>query len=192
MYPFTSSSLKEDFQKTSRVSERYLITSLVLVVTLAILCCSMQDCVRSKPWLGLLGLLTVTLATLTAAGIINLTGGKYNSTFLGIPFVMLGNYLLSLSFVCLCIPDTFPSKRRSITAWLPVPPPPCNAAPCQIHTASLPKLYRAGMLKPHLVLWCGVVPCHRTQCLHGSEEQGCTNAVLCAEREPSCCFPVDV
>ncbi|KAI6078753.1 SSD domain-containing protein [Aix galericulata] len=89
MYPFTSSSLKEDFQKTSRVSERYLITSLVLVVTLAILCCSMQDCVRSKPWLGLLGLLTVTLATLTAAGIINLTGGKYNSTFLGIPFVML-------------------------------------------------------------------------------------------------------
>ncbi|XP_030811406.1 patched domain-containing protein 1 isoform X2 [Camarhynchus parvulus] len=93
MYPFTSSSLKEDFQKTSRVSERYLITSLVLVVTLAILCCSMQDCVRSKPWLGLLGLLTVTLATLTAAGIINLTGGKYNSTFLGIPFVMLGHGL---------------------------------------------------------------------------------------------------
>ncbi|XP_054243073.1 patched domain-containing protein 1 isoform X1 [Indicator indicator] len=93
MYPFTSSSLKEDFQKTSRVSQRYLITSLVLVVTLAILCCSMQDCVRSKPWLGLLGLLTVTLATLTAAGIINLTGGKYNSTFLGIPFIMLGHGL---------------------------------------------------------------------------------------------------
>ncbi|XP_065279324.1 patched domain-containing protein 1 isoform X2 [Emys orbicularis] len=93
MYPFTSSSLREDFQKTSRVSERYLTTGLVLVVTLAILCCSMQDCVRSKPWLGLLGLLTVSLATLTAAGIINLTGGKYNSTFLGIPFIMLGHGL---------------------------------------------------------------------------------------------------
>ncbi|XP_053313248.1 patched domain-containing protein 1 [Spea bombifrons] len=93
MYPFTSSSLGEDFQKTSRVSERYLITSLVLVVTLAILCSSMQDCVRSKPWLGLLGLVTVGLSTLTAAGIINLTGGKYNSTFLGIPFIMLGHGL---------------------------------------------------------------------------------------------------
>ncbi|XP_007436804.2 patched domain-containing protein 1-like [Python bivittatus] len=99
MYPFTSSSLQKDFQKTSRVSEHYLTTSLVLVVTLAMLCCSMQDCVRSKPWLGLLGLLTVTLATLTAAGIINLTGGKYNSTFLGIPFIMLGNYL-SFCYYC--------------------------------------------------------------------------------------------
>ncbi|KAG8137279.1 hypothetical protein E2320_004530 [Naja naja] len=93
MYPFTSSSLQKDFQKTSRISEHYLTTSLVLVVTLAMLCCSMQDCVRSKPWLGLLGLLTVTLATLTAAGIINLTGGKYNSTFLGIPFIVLGHGL---------------------------------------------------------------------------------------------------
>ncbi|KAK4830174.1 hypothetical protein QYF61_008965 [Mycteria americana] len=161
MYPFTSSSLKEDFQKTSRVSERYLITSLVLVVTLAILCCSMQDCVRSKPWLGLLGLLTVTLATLTAAGIINLTGGKYNSTFLGIPFVMLGNYLLSpLSFVCLCLPDAFPSEQRSITAWLPVPPP-CNAAPCQIHSASFPKLFvprRDVKIMPGAPVWRSTLP----------------------------------
>ncbi|XP_070606817.1 patched domain-containing protein 1 isoform X1 [Erythrolamprus reginae] len=93
MYPFTSSSLQKDFQKTSRISEHYLTTSLVLVVILAMLCCSMQDCVRSKPWLGFLGLLTVTLATLTAAGIINLTGGKYNSTFLGIPFIVLGHGL---------------------------------------------------------------------------------------------------
>ncbi|XP_078513969.1 patched domain-containing protein 1 [Lissotriton helveticus] len=93
MYPFTSASLGEDFQKTSVVSQRYLITSLALVLTLAVLCCSMQDCVRSKPWLGLIGLVTVSLATLTAAGIINLTGGKYNSTFLGLPFIMLGHGL---------------------------------------------------------------------------------------------------
>ncbi|XP_006013422.1 patched domain-containing protein 1 [Latimeria chalumnae] len=93
LYPFTSSSLSEDFQKTSRVSEQYLITSLILVVFLAILCCSMRDCVRSKPWLGILGLVTMSLATLTSAGIINLTGGKYNSTFLGIPFIVLGHGL---------------------------------------------------------------------------------------------------
>uniref|UniRef100_A0A8C5SVK7 Uncharacterized protein n=1 Tax=Laticauda laticaudata TaxID=8630 RepID=A0A8C5SVK7_LATLA len=30
MYPFTSSSLQKDFQKTSRISEHYLTTSLVL------------------------------------------------------------------------------------------------------------------------------------------------------------------
>lgn len=103
MYPFTSSSLQEDFQRTSSVSERYLTTSLVLVVTLAMLCCSMQDCVRSKPWLGLLGLLTVSLATLTAAGIINLTGGKYNSTFLGIPFIVLGKHLFFMLLFWVCL-----------------------------------------------------------------------------------------
>lgn len=112
MYPYTSSSLREDFQKTSRVSERYLVTSLILVVTMAILCCSMQDCVRSKPWLGLLGLVTITLATLTAAGIINLTGGKYNSTFLGVPFIMLGNYCPSFFyFLLLCGAEWVPRRQ---------------------------------------------------------------------------------
>ncbi|XP_039601514.1 patched domain-containing protein 1 [Polypterus senegalus] len=93
MYPFISSSLQSDFQKSSKVSEQHLITSLTLVVTLAILFSSMWDCVRSKPWLGLLAVLTISLATLTSAGIINLAGGKYNSTFLGIPFIVLGHGL---------------------------------------------------------------------------------------------------
>ncbi|XP_069745671.1 patched domain-containing protein 1 [Narcine bancroftii] len=96
LYPFTSSSLKEDFQKSSKVSEWYLVTSLLVVWILAMLCCSMQDCVRSKPWLGLLGLVTMALATLTSAGIINLMGGKYNSTFLGIPFIILGHGLYGM------------------------------------------------------------------------------------------------
>lgn len=90
LYPFTSSSLQRDFQRTSRVSERPLLVSLAVCLALAVLCCSMRDCVRTKPWLGLLALVTVSLATLTSAGIFNLSGGKYNSTYLGIPFVMLG------------------------------------------------------------------------------------------------------
>ncbi|KAG9283422.1 patched domain-containing protein 1 [Astyanax mexicanus] len=93
LYPFTSSSLQRDFQRTSRVSERPLLFSLALCLSLAVLCCSMRDCVRTKPWLGLLALVTVSLATLTSAGIFNLAGGKYNSTYLGIPFVMLGHGL---------------------------------------------------------------------------------------------------
>ncbi|XP_078265392.1 patched domain-containing protein 1 [Rhinoraja longicauda] len=96
LYPFTSSSLKEDFQKSSQVSEWYLVTSLLVVWILTMLCCSMQDCVRNKPWLGLLGLVTMALATLTSAGIINLMGGKYNSTFLGIPFIILGHGLYGM------------------------------------------------------------------------------------------------
>ncbi|KAL2085857.1 hypothetical protein ACEWY4_019177 [Coilia grayii] len=93
LYPFTSSSLQRDFQRTSRVSEQPLLFSLVVCLALAVLCCSMRDCVRTKPWLGLLALVTISLATLTSAGIFNLVGGKYNSTYLGIPFVMLGHGL---------------------------------------------------------------------------------------------------
>ncbi|XP_035272225.1 patched domain-containing protein 1 [Anguilla anguilla] len=94
VYPFTSSSPQHDFQRTSKVSEHSLLVCLLLCISLAVLCCTMRDCVRTKPWLGLLALLSISLATLTSAGIINLSGGKYNSTFLGIPFIMLGHGLL--------------------------------------------------------------------------------------------------
>ncbi|XP_023656442.1 patched domain-containing protein 1 [Paramormyrops kingsleyae] len=94
LLPFTSSSLQRDFQRSSHVAGRPLLGGLALCALLALLCCSMRDCVRSKPWLGLLALVTVGLATLTSAGIVNLTGGKYNSTFLGIPFILLGHGLL--------------------------------------------------------------------------------------------------
>uniref|UniRef100_A0A3B4ZHK4 Patched domain containing 1 n=1 Tax=Stegastes partitus TaxID=144197 RepID=A0A3B4ZHK4_9TELE len=93
LYPSTSSSLRTDFQFSSVLARRPLLASLGVCGVLALLCCSMRDCVRSKPWLGLLALLSITLSGLTAAGILNLTGATYNSTYLGIPFVMLGHGL---------------------------------------------------------------------------------------------------
>ncbi|XP_060950315.1 patched domain-containing protein 1 [Limanda limanda] len=93
LYPSTSSSLRTDFQFSSVLAHRPLLVSLGACGVLAVLCCSMRDCVRSKPWLGLLALLSITLSGLTAAGILNLTGATYNSTYLGIPFVMLGHGL---------------------------------------------------------------------------------------------------
>ncbi|XP_068160393.1 patched domain-containing protein 1 [Antennarius striatus] len=93
LYPSTSSSLRTDFQFSSVLAHRPLLASLGVCGMLAVLCCSMRDCVRSKPWLGLLALLSITLSGLTAAGILNLTGATYNSTYLGIPFVMLGHGL---------------------------------------------------------------------------------------------------
>lgn len=91
-YPSTSSSLRTDFQFSSVLARRPLLASLGVCGVLVVLCCSMRDCVRSKPWLGLLALLSITLSGLTAAGILNLTGATYNSTYLGIPFVMLGRF----------------------------------------------------------------------------------------------------
>ncbi|XP_077365707.1 patched domain-containing protein 1 [Festucalex cinctus] len=93
LYPVTSASLAGDFQLSSALARRPLLVGSALCSALAVLCCCMRDCVRAKPWLGLLALLSTALAGLTAAGILNLSGAAYNSTYLGIPFVMLGQGL---------------------------------------------------------------------------------------------------
>ncbi|XP_052369297.1 patched domain-containing protein 1 [Oncorhynchus keta] len=93
LYPFTSSSLRTDFQASSVLARRPLLASVCLCLVLAVGCCSMRDCVRAKPWLGLLALLSIALSGLTAAGILNLTGTTYNSTYLGVPFILLGHGL---------------------------------------------------------------------------------------------------
>uniref|UniRef100_A0ACB8GG06 Patched domain-containing protein 4 n=1 Tax=Sphaerodactylus townsendi TaxID=933632 RepID=A0ACB8GG06_9SAUR len=81
-----SFSLWRDFHKTSFLARGKILVSLVLILTTAILSSSMKDCLRSKPFLGLLGVLTVCISSVTAAGIFFITDGKYNSTLLGIPF----------------------------------------------------------------------------------------------------------
>ncbi|KAK6299442.1 hypothetical protein J4Q44_G00294750 [Coregonus suidteri] len=93
LYPFTSSSLRTDFQESSVLARRPLLASVCVCLVLAVGCCSMRDCVRAKPWLGLLALLSIALSGLTAAGILNLTGTTYNSTYLGVPFILLGHGL---------------------------------------------------------------------------------------------------
>jgi hypothetical protein len=92
LYSLASFSLWRDFHKTSILTRSKVLVSLVLILTTATLSSSMKDCLRSKPFLGLLGVLTVCISIATAAGIFFITDGKYNSTLLGIPFFAMGNY----------------------------------------------------------------------------------------------------
>ncbi|XP_005997472.1 patched domain-containing protein 1 isoform X2 [Latimeria chalumnae] len=91
IYSLTSSSLWRDFHKTSTLARSEVLVSLVLILVAATLSSSMRDCLRSKPFLGLLGVLTICVSTVTAAGIFFITDGKYNSTLLGIPFFAMGH-----------------------------------------------------------------------------------------------------
>uniref|UniRef100_A0A8C5MPB5 Patched domain containing 4 n=1 Tax=Leptobrachium leishanense TaxID=445787 RepID=A0A8C5MPB5_9ANUR len=91
MYTLTSFSLVRDFQKTIDLSRSKIVVSLMLVLTAATLSSSMKDCLRSKPFLGLLGALTICISSVTAAGIFFVTDGRYNSTLLGIPFFAMGH-----------------------------------------------------------------------------------------------------
>ncbi|XP_045398096.1 patched domain-containing protein 4 [Eulemur rufifrons] len=91
LYSLASFSLWRDFHKTSIMARSKVLVSLVLILTTATLSSSMKDCLRSKPFLGLLGVLTVCISIITAAGIFFITDGKYNSTLLGIPFFAMGH-----------------------------------------------------------------------------------------------------
>ncbi|KAL0164871.1 hypothetical protein M9458_040624, partial [Cirrhinus mrigala] len=82
----TSFSLWRDFHKTGVLAKSEVLVSLVLVLLAATISSSMRDCLRGKPFLGLLGVLTICIANVTAAGIFFISDGKFNSTLLGIPF----------------------------------------------------------------------------------------------------------
>lgn len=95
LYSLASFSLWKDFHQTSLLARGKILVSLMLILLTATLSSSMKDCLRSKPFLGLLGVLTICISSVTAAGIFFITDGKYNSTLLGIPFFAMGNYLSS-------------------------------------------------------------------------------------------------
>lgn len=88
----TSFSLWRDFQQTGVLAKGEVLVSLVLVLLAATVSSSMRDCLRGKPFLGLLGVLTICIANVTAAGIFFISDGKFNSTLLGIPFFAMGEW----------------------------------------------------------------------------------------------------
>ncbi|XP_048203603.1 patched domain-containing protein 4 isoform X2 [Perognathus longimembris pacificus] len=91
LYPLASFSLGRDFHRTSLLARGKVLASLALVLAAATLSSAMKDCLRGKPFLGLLGVVTVCIALVSAAGIFFITDGKYNSTLLGIPFFAMGH-----------------------------------------------------------------------------------------------------
>ncbi|XP_010179683.1 PREDICTED: patched domain-containing protein 4 isoform X2 [Mesitornis unicolor] len=92
LYSLVSFSLWKDFHQTSLLARGKILVSLMLILLTATLSSSMKDCLRSKPFLGLLGVLTICISSVTAAGIFFITDGKYNSTLLGIPFFAMGHF----------------------------------------------------------------------------------------------------
>ena len=86
----TSGSLWRDFHRTGVLAKGEVLVSLVLVLLAATVSSSMRDCLRGKPFLGLLGVLTICIANVTATGIFVISDGKFNATLLGVPFFAMG------------------------------------------------------------------------------------------------------
>uniref|UniRef100_A0A8C3KR08 Patched domain containing 4 n=2 Tax=Calidris TaxID=8918 RepID=A0A8C3KR08_9CHAR len=62
LYSLASFSLWKDFHQTSLLARGKILVSLMLILLTATLSSSMKDCLRSKPFLGLLGVLTICIS----------------------------------------------------------------------------------------------------------------------------------
>ncbi|XP_066280920.1 patched domain-containing protein 3-like [Branchiostoma lanceolatum] len=86
----SSQSLEEELSKlTARIVPRFSVTFTVLI-TFSVLSCMMLDTVRTKPWLGMLGVLSAGMAVVSSMGLCIYCGVKFTSVVASMPFLIVG------------------------------------------------------------------------------------------------------
>ncbi|XP_077994884.1 patched domain-containing protein 3-like [Glandiceps talaboti] len=87
---FTSQTQELELAESSlSVIPLFSITFTVLI-TFSIICCVMADWVRSKPWLGQLGVLSAGLAVISSLGLCSYCGLPFINVVASMPFLILG------------------------------------------------------------------------------------------------------
>ncbi|XP_019633705.1 PREDICTED: patched domain-containing protein 3-like [Branchiostoma belcheri] len=86
----SSQSLEEELSElTPRIIPRFSITFTVLI-TFSIFSCMMLDMVRTKPWLGMLGVVSAGMAVVSSMGLCLYCGVKFTSVVASMPFLIIG------------------------------------------------------------------------------------------------------
>ncbi|KAI8497635.1 Patched domain-containing protein 1 [Branchiostoma belcheri] len=93
----TSRTLEREYLENSAgISARFAGTVLLAVFCTGALCFT-ADCVRSKPLLGVCGVVTACFSGLASAGLISLCGGAFTTTLVPLPVLLLGYHQDSVS-----------------------------------------------------------------------------------------------
>ncbi|XP_037089285.1 patched domain-containing protein 3-like [Pollicipes pollicipes] len=87
---FTSQTLQTELEDNTISIMPYMMVTVAIMVLFCIVTSMMGDWVRSKPLVGLLGVISATLATGTAFGILMYAGLPFIGINLAAPFLMLG------------------------------------------------------------------------------------------------------
>ncbi|KAI4461442.1 patched-related [Holotrichia oblita] len=87
---FASRTLDHELEKNTRSVIPYFSSTFIIMAVFSIVTCMMTDWVRSKPWLGLLGNLSASMATLSAFGLCMYIGIDFIGINLAAPFLMIG------------------------------------------------------------------------------------------------------
>ena len=92
---FTSRTLETELENnTNSVIPFFGVTITVMVI---FTCTSVMsgDCVRTKPWLGLMGIISAALAVLASFGFLIYLGVEFIGINMAAPFLMLGEYSIT-------------------------------------------------------------------------------------------------
>jgi len=87
---FTSLTLEVELEENTNSVIPYFALNIGIMVVFCILTCMMTDWVKSKPLLGLLGVISAILGSITAFGLVMYLGMEFIGINLAAPFLMLG------------------------------------------------------------------------------------------------------
>ncbi|KAF0290223.1 Patched domain-containing protein 3 [Amphibalanus amphitrite] len=87
---FRSQTLQTELEDNTISIMPFMFATVAIMVMFCIVTSMMGDCVRSKPLVGLLGVVSATLATGTAFGLLMYCGLPFIGINLAAPFLMLG------------------------------------------------------------------------------------------------------
>ena len=89
---FASRTLDHELERNTQTVIPYIGLTFILMILFSTLTSSMTDWVRSKPYLGLLGIVSATMATLSAFGFCMYLGVDFIGLNLAAPFLLIGNF----------------------------------------------------------------------------------------------------
>ena len=89
---FTSTTMEKELEANTLSALPYFVYGGPMIVVFVVLSCLSFDWVRSKPVLGILGIISAVMATAAAFGVLIYCGLTFITINVAIPFLMLGKY----------------------------------------------------------------------------------------------------
>ncbi|XP_044014155.1 patched domain-containing protein 3-like [Aphidius gifuensis] len=86
---YASKSLELELEKNTQTIKPFYVTTFLLMGVFSVITCMMTDSVESKPYLGLIGNISASTATVSAFGLCMYCGVKFIGLNLAAPFLMI-------------------------------------------------------------------------------------------------------
>ena len=95
----SSLTLEMELEANTKSVVPYFSLNIGIMVGFCVLTCMMTDWVKSKPLLGLLGVISSVQACIAAFGFVMYWGMRFSGITLAVPFLMLGEYICRAPFL---------------------------------------------------------------------------------------------